>query len=334
MQKRRVVRRNIPGDHPVVFRYRYILRPKQRKHSKPKPQTSGASRRSRNSSKLKRSAAAPCAGRSTTRRDQQDKVGKVTVRSPNVSKSFTTSEFPEPDAPFRRPRHRGTTTPMITSPSCPFPQLVGEKPNARRHQVCLGVRCIKFIGRSACVVLVPIFISLSWQIREIPDLYREKRLVSTKTAASMLSQSTHPRSSNTRKKPRPQAKTESESLPRMAMLLKQSSSALAPLPTYLPPHLVPLSLSFPPHPSRHTPARSRWAGAVAWRQLCARRLQCAYRRHRAVRQYRVLLRRHYAAGLGETLRRREFLSRQAAEGAGKLAAALEHREDSIDRYRI
>ncbi|CBN79448.1 conserved unknown protein [Ectocarpus siliculosus] len=72
-------------------------------------------------------------------------------------------------------------------------------------------------------------------------------------------------------------------------------------------------------------------GAVAWRQRCARRLQCAYRRHRARRQYRGLLRRHYGAGLGDTLRRREFLSGQAAETAGKLAAALEDRGDTIDR---
>ncbi|CAM9321601.1 unnamed protein product, partial [Hapterophycus canaliculatus] len=77
--------------------------------------------------------------------------------------------------------------------------------------------------------------------------------------------------------------------------------------------------------------RATRQGAMAWRQLCARRLQCAYRRHRARQQYRVLLRRQYAAGLGNTLRRREFLTRQAAEGAGKLAAALERREDSIDR---
>ncbi|CAM9262582.1 unnamed protein product [Ectocarpus sp. 8 AP-2014] len=72
-------------------------------------------------------------------------------------------------------------------------------------------------------------------------------------------------------------------------------------------------------------------GAVAWRQRCARRLQCAYRRHRARRQYRGLLRRHYGAGLGDTLRRREFLSGQAAETAGKLSAALEDRGDTIDR---
>ncbi|CAN0135191.1 unnamed protein product, partial [Ectocarpus fasciculatus] len=72
-------------------------------------------------------------------------------------------------------------------------------------------------------------------------------------------------------------------------------------------------------------------GAVVWRQRCARRLQCAYRRHRARRQYRGLLRRHYGAGLGDTLRRREFLSGQAAETAGKLAAALEDRGDTIDR---
>ncbi|CAN0333238.1 unnamed protein product, partial [Scytosiphon promiscuus] len=77
--------------------------------------------------------------------------------------------------------------------------------------------------------------------------------------------------------------------------------------------------------------RATRQGAVAWRQLCARRLQCAYRRHRAGQQYRVLLRSHYAAGLGDSLRRRDFLSRQAAEGAGKLAVALGHREDSIDR---
>ncbi|CAM9582424.1 unnamed protein product [Ectocarpus sp. 4 AP-2014] len=72
-------------------------------------------------------------------------------------------------------------------------------------------------------------------------------------------------------------------------------------------------------------------GAAAWRQRCARRLQCAYRRHRARRQYRGLLRRHYGAGLGDTLRRREFLSGQAAETAGKLAAAMEDRGDTIDR---
>lgn len=76
------------------------------------------------------------------------------------------------------------------------------------------------------------------------------------------------------------------------------------------------------------------SGAVAWRQRCARRLQCAYRRHRARREYRVLLRRHYNAGFGNTLRRREFLSGQAAETAGKLAVALEDRGDAIDRYEF
>eukprot|EP00903_Cladosiphon_okamuranus_P011348 g10696.t1 len=77
--------------------------------------------------------------------------------------------------------------------------------------------------------------------------------------------------------------------------------------------------------------RATSQGAVAWRQQCARRLQCAYRRHRARRNYRLLLRRHYAAGFGDAARRREFLSGQAAQTAGRLAEALEDRGDSIDR---
>ncbi|CAN0267681.1 unnamed protein product [Ascophyllum nodosum] len=72
-------------------------------------------------------------------------------------------------------------------------------------------------------------------------------------------------------------------------------------------------------------------GAVAWRQYCARRLQCAYRGHKARRAFRHLLRGHYAAGLGDRERRRVFLSGQAADGARRLAAALEDRGDSIDR---
>lgn len=76
------------------------------------------------------------------------------------------------------------------------------------------------------------------------------------------------------------------------------------------------------------------AGAVAWRQRCARRLQSAYRGHRARRAYHDLLRRHYTAGLGNPARRRNFLCGQAAERAGKLAAALENRGESIDRLAL
>ena len=78
--------------------------------------------------------------------------------------------------------------------------------------------------------------------------------------------------------------------------------------------------------------RNEKTGAIAWRQGCARRLQSAYRRHKARREFHVLLRKHYAAGLGDSQRRRRFLSGQAAEKAGELAAVLEGRGDSIDRY--
>lgn len=72
-------------------------------------------------------------------------------------------------------------------------------------------------------------------------------------------------------------------------------------------------------------------GAVTWRQHCARLLQCAYRGYKARRAYRVLLRSHYVAGFGDPQRRREFLSDEAADKAGRLVMALEHRQDSIDR---
>lgn len=60
-------------------------------------------------------------------------------------------------------------------------------------------------------------------------------------------------------------------------------------------------------------------------------MQNAFRRHKARREYKILLRSFYSRGGGSPRRRNLFLSDLAAERAGRLAAAVEGRGDSIDR---
>eukprot|EP00904_Undaria_pinnatifida_P008387 jgi/Undpi1/4679/HiC_scaffold_18.g08033.m1 len=82
--------------------------------------------------------------------------------------------------------------------------------------------------------------------------------------------------------------------------------------------------------SGYASANSRTGGA-ARANAYLRGVESAYRRHKARREFLVLLRKHYAAGLGDAKMRRRFLNGQAADKAAELAAVLEGRGDSIDR---